>query len=328
MSKAVKVTASSVWPELISELFTSDMDKETAKRIIDLHVKLGYGESVLRYIPLLGVHREIALADVHCDAEAIKYAAHWRDDTDFMLEAIAIDGDVIEYATEAMQHDQNFLRAAVSRNKEVLWKAAMFFDADLAMQAVLAFPRLALPRLPQHLRNMPSLWKAAVAVDPCAIRHAPMEQISLEVAKAALDRDPRVMLHLQTWRNHRPFAMAAFSREGLLLRNSYLQKLWCDDKDVVCAAVSQNGLALEHASKKLRACDRVIRLALHQNGLALAFVQQHVRNCDDYVRIAVRQNYYAISFSYSAWDIQKQENARGLKLPELPSSQKMPWVEY
>ena len=63
-----------------------------------------------------------------------------------------------------------------------------------------------------------------------------------------------------------------------------------DDKDVVMAAVQQNGMALYFASERLRDDKDVVMAAVHQIGTALYFASDELRNDKDVVLKAVQQN--------------------------------------
>jgi hypothetical protein len=59
------------------------------------------------------------------------------------------------------------------------------------------------------------------------------------------------------------------------------------DREVVEAAVTQNGLALEFASKKMRADRGIVLKAVNQNGLAFRFAHTDLKNDPDVVTSAV-----------------------------------------
>merc|ERR1712087_237377 len=60
-------------------------------------------------------------------------------------------------------------------------------------------------------------------------------------------------------------------------------------KDVVLAAVSQNGMALQYASEDLRADPEVVLAAIAQNGNAMMYAARHFQADRDFVRTAVGQ---------------------------------------
>ena len=70
-------------------------------------------------------------------------------------------------------------------------------------------------------------------------------------------------------------ALKKIKKDGLELNNF---KELQNDKEVVLAAVQQNGLALEFASDKLKADRKVVLAAVQQNGNALKLASQQLKN--------------------------------------------------
>ena len=103
------------------------------------------------------------------------------------------------------------------------------------------------------------------------------------------------------------------------------------DREVVIAAVMQNGRALEFAAEKLRADREIVLLALEEdpkafefastefhadrgvmlaavqrNGLVLQFAVAELRDDEDLVRAAVGQNGLALCYASARWQANKQ----------------------
>ncbi|CAD7965954.1 unnamed protein product, partial [Amoebophrya sp. A120] len=69
--------------------------------------------------------------------------------------------------------------------------------------------------------------------------------------------------------------------------------LWDDDKVMACVA-SVDGLpALKYASKRLRACTKLVRMAVQSNGLAIRFASEDLRADREIAQLAIRNNPYA-----------------------------------
>jgi hypothetical protein len=86
---------------------------------------------------------------------------------------------------------------------------------------------------------------------------------------------------------------AAITQNGLALQ-------FASDKDstgIVDIAVSQNGLALQFASERLKLDDGLVRVAVSQNGLALQFAGERLHDDGGIVHDAVRQNGMALEFA-------------------------------
>ena len=76
-----------------------------------------------------------------------------------------------------------------------------------------------------------------------------------------------------------------------------LRAVYKNDDDVVLAAVTNNGLALQHASERLKRYHDIVLAAVRQNGLALQYASGDMKDNIDIVRIAVRQNGLALQYA-------------------------------
>ncbi|CAJ1331942.1 unnamed protein product [Effrenium voratum] len=63
-----------------------------------------------------------------------------------------------------------------------------------------------------------------------------------------------------------------------------------DEEDFVLQAMSSNGMALQHVSKRLQKSRKVVLTAVAENGLALQFAHQELRADPEVVLPAVAQN--------------------------------------
>jgi Domain of unknown function (DUF4116) len=243
-----------------------------------------------------------------------------------VLAALASSSEAVGFADPVLFWDKHFFREAAAVLREDVWALARFMDEELALEAVKVSPARVLAHLPGKLKACPRVWKAAVEVDVMALEHVPDDQCTREVVEAAIRRSPEVYVRLWRWISSRDMACLAVSLKGSLLGHPETMVRWKDDDDVVLAAVSQNGLALEFASERLKKSDRVLRAALRQNGLALAYAGERARRCDTYVKIAVHQNYYAIVFSRCCSKVEQEARERGARLPPLPAAPGDPWT--
>jgi len=69
------------------------------------------------------------------------------------------------------------------------------------------------------------------------------------------------------------------------------------DKVTVLTAVTQNGLALQYASKEWRGIREIVLSAVLQNGMALQYASERLRNNYEIVNAAISQNQLASSFA-------------------------------
>ena len=87
-----------------------------------------------------------------------------------------------------------------------------------------------------------------------------------------------------------------------------------NDKEVVMVAVTQNGMALAHASVRLRHTREVVKVAVQQNGLALETASYELRADKEVCLIAAKQNIHSLAY---ADDSVKNEADFMLKIVEL-----------
>ena len=90
----------------------------------------------------------------------------------------------------------------------------------------------------------------------------------------------------------RELLLAAVQQNGRALE--YASAELKADREVVLAAVQQYGYALEYASAELRADREVVLAAVQQNGRALCYASAELRADGEVVLAAVQQNGYAL----------------------------------
>jgi hypothetical protein len=84
--------------------------------------------------------------------------------------------------------------------------------------------------------------------------------------------------------------MAAVAKGPYCDSFGYVSEVLTPDQEIVMAAVSNNGLALQYATPILRDNFRIVLVAVNQNGLALFFAGQNMRSNRQVVLAAVKQN--------------------------------------
>jgi hypothetical protein len=95
--------------------------------------------------------------------------------------------------------------------------------------------------------------------------------------------------------------MATVSEDGLWLAGAQRLKA---NRAIVMAAVKQNGMALQYASKPLQANRNVVLAAVKQNGFALRIASMAMRSDRAIVDAAVAQNKQALQFAF--WRVKRE----------------------
>ena len=94
-------------------------------------------------------------------------------------------------------------------------------------------------------------------------------------------------------KSKKTIALNAVNKDGY---NLYKLKDFQNDKDVVLAAVQQNGFALKYASEELKKDREIVLAAVRQNGYALEYASE-LKKDREIVLAAVRQNGYALEYA-------------------------------
>ena len=69
------------------------------------------------------------------------------------------------------------------------------------------------------------------------------------------------------------------------------------DFEIVMAAVTQNGMALQFAAEFLRGNREIVMAAVASDGMALQFASHELKKDDDVVLAAVMQNILALQYA-------------------------------
>jgi hypothetical protein len=303
-----------MWPELTLRLPGSwGNDRDMALAVLQ-----SPDNDALCYFQSFSTHRDVVLAAVKNCGRNLAWARGFDTDREVALAALSNDEYAVEFVSASLLCSDDFVAEAVRRNPNVLRTAGLWLNKDLAIQAVRLFPRTGLRGLPVPMRAQADIWRVAVDGDPRAIEFVPPEQCTREVMRGAIARDPTSWTLTSQWLGDQAFALSVLSAKGSLLGHRGVQRLWADNTEAVLAAVTQNGLALEFASRRLRDDAIVVERAVQQNGLSLAFASKRLRTYVFIVSTAVRQNFYALEFSFACRYVENRERARGPRLPPLP----------
>ena len=95
--------------------------------------------------------------------------------------------------------------------------------------------------------------------------------------------------------NNKEVVLAAVKQDGHAL--PYADKSLKKDKEVVLAAVKQNGIALYYADESLKKDKEVVLSAVIQNGYALEYADESLKKDKEVVLSAVIQNGHALEYA-------------------------------
>jgi NAD kinase len=143
-----------------------------------------------------------------------------------------------------------------------------------------------------------------------------------EEAMAAVTKNWRVLLHgdeYDAFKGDKDVMMAAIKQDGWALKLA--DEALRGDKEVVMAAVTQedDGEMLEFASDRLKDDKEVVKAAVKYNGFALEFASDRLKNEKDIVMAAKEQNRGALEFASERWQ-------NRLKKEAPPYNWTKPWL--
>ena len=149
------------------------------------------------------------------------------------------------------------------------------FDPETITEDVWSFALVCNPTLfvapphgiPRHFLSQEFL-RANVAISGLLAKY--MHAISEEDAVAAVQQNPLALEHVKEWRNDASFVISVMEKRGIVLWTTPPDIR--DTKEVVLAAVKQDGYALQHASFALRSDKKVCLAAVRcKNTYALPY---------------------------------------------------------
>ena len=121
----------------------------------------------------------------------------------------------------------------------------------------------------------------------CKERHKAIYAISNSEDPAAI-----IQTFPEHLRNDREVVLAAVKQNGHALK--FASPSMKKNEEVVLAAVQQNGLALQHALLSMKNNEKVVLAAVEQNGHALKFAWRRLKNDEEIALAAIRQNSNAL----------------------------------
>ena len=275
------------------------MDKEIVIAAVS-----SYGKILEEVNVKFKIDKDVVKAAVTNDGEALHYASQeLQDDKEIVLKAVANttdrylltsvskrlradrgivmaavlkNGEALEVAPPELQADREIVLAAVSQDGEALRYASpdLQADRDIVMAAVLKNGE-ALEVAPPELQADREIVLAAITQNMEALRYASPElRVDKDIIQEALDFD-----------NTNKRAVLAKMKEGIPLK--YICENLRGDRDVVLAAVSHDGRALQLASPELQADKNVVLAAVKHDKEMYLIASEELQRDKDIIREAL-----------------------------------------
>ena len=214
-----------------------------------------------------------------------------------MRKLVAARGSLLQFASAELRMDQACVASAVKQNGLALAYAHPDYADDFDMVLVAAKNNgAALCSASARLQNNRTLAATALAYDAHTMTYfsASIQADAILVLAAARRAGNLLSVVSEDARQNKAIVLAAVTDTGLALQHA---PSFHDNAGVVLAAVSQCGLALRYASKALRSCRAIVHKAVTTDGLALHYAEPFL--CDDHeiVLAAVRASPSALRFA-------------------------------
>ena len=132
--------------------------------------------------------------------------------------------------------------------------------------------------------------RAINKLDPLYFREQKRVELERILREKTNEEDPSILAS-----SDKNIVLAAVKQDGLVLY--FVSKELKKDREIVLAAVKQDGWALLDASKELQADKEIVSAAVKQNGRALRFASKELRNDREIVLAAVQQNGLALDYA-------------------------------
>jgi hypothetical protein len=213
-----------------------------------------------------------------------------KSNRDFMLKAVAIKPDILEYASEELLSDREIVLAAVKKNGSALQYACedLRRDKKVVMEAVRQNGH-ALQYASKELRGDKEVVMEAVKFNGYALKYANEElKRDSKIVLAAVKKNGSALEYAsKELRGDRRVVLEAVKQNGRVLQNASEELK--RDPEIVLAAVGEYGDALQNASEELKRDSKIVLAAVKKNGSALEYACEDLRRDKKVVMEAVRQ---------------------------------------
>lgn len=200
------------------------------------------------FSPEIWANREVVLLAVKNNGSALQFAHDdLKKDQDVVMHACLEQNGAFKYASDELKQDRSFVLKLVSQAGKSLKHAAPELQKDVEILAAAATHTSKALNADHHTNSVKA------------------------------DKFPYWMY------KNKNAMLAIVSRDGFMLSKAEFEPL-SDDRDVVMAAVKQNGNALAYASNRLKADREVVKTAYLQNPDSLVHANEGYKNYPAFIR--------------------------------------------
>ncbi|MBA2369615.1 MAG: DUF4116 domain-containing protein [Candidatus Protochlamydia sp.] len=238
--------------------------------------------------------KEVILVAVKQNEAALKFADEsFKKDRDFVLAAVTLNAANFEFAHESLKTDKDFVLSVVKQNAAALSYADKSLKSEKGFY-IAAVKQDGLALQFSGLSYDKEIVMAAVEQNGLALKYANQElKINKEVVLAAVRENGLALQYA-----YARFTLYASSSDysfftksdNFSTKNKNINENLNKDKEVVFAAISQNGLALLYADASFKKNKKFVLAAVKQKGSALRHADKELRKDKDFVLAAMQEN--------------------------------------
>lgn len=268
--------------------------------------------SAIERVRALGYQEPLDLVDLE------KY----RDNHEYMLQATFADFNNFEKATARLKNNYDFVLAAVQIDGYAIrfvTSPTLMSDSDIVITALGSYANTldyALRYMESSLLNSTAFWTLVMQLHGDLLPYAPPVHAGVDwpiynpvalanqavnvrgdrnVALAAVRNGGLLSMVTEPARVNKEVVLAAVTASGENLRDANVATRWnqpsvifTNDKEIVSAAVQNWGMALQYADPMFLNDPEIVNLAVDQHAVALQFATDEVRNNREVVLNAVQ----------------------------------------
>eukprot|EP00930_Biecheleria_cincta_P088244 TRINITY_DN77484_c0_g1_i1.p1 TRINITY_DN77484_c0_g1~~TRINITY_DN77484_c0_g1_i1.p1 ORF type:complete len:490 (+),score=66.13 TRINITY_DN77484_c0_g1_i1:56-1471(+) len=240
---------------------------------------------------------------------------HYRQlnsNVDFMTQAVKIDHNNLRFASQELLSNRDFLLKVAAMDRRVLGYLSVHRRDPEFMMEVVSKDGMALKHAAAEIKADKSIACRACAQNVEVLKHVPsVLRRDLAFAQSVVSENGCALKYLMV-RGNATVVSIAVTQDGRALQ--YASKDLRNSEPIVLQAVSQNGIALTHASNKLRNSEVIVMQAVSESGEALRYASQKLQSHREIVLRAISQCGRALWYASEALHHDRQFIFKALAL--------------
>ena len=227
--------------------------------------------------------KEFVLSAVRQDGQALQYAsAELQNDNEVISSAVKQDGQALQYASAELQNDKEVISSAVKQDGQALQYASADFqnDKEIVLAAVSRDWR-ALRYASSKLKDDKGVILSAVKQDGMALQYTSDRlKNDTEIILTALQNNPMSLefVNNNIIDDNKELFLLVLKMGKRQLKDANSE--FCNDKNIVLAAIARDILAVEFIGEALR-----------NNSDILALIQQKSSALINHLEFIIKNNY-------------------------------------